>query len=110
MLIIRKAQMQAFGRAAEEELLRRLAADLGARFPEPCAALGAHLDDLVRFALAAARASGLRSERGLACYAQLVLLLGVDFADGGEPAAILGDRALDERAKMAALLAYCARV
>jgi hypothetical protein len=80
MLILRTAQLEALGASAQRCFEERLIAHLEKFFPQPCAVLGeAGLRQLCREGIARARIHGLRSERDLCKYLNLMLVSGRDF-------------------------------
>ena len=80
MLTIRKAQMQALGRAAMQEFEKDMLQHLRQFFPDECAALGSKaLREHTRHAIARAKEYGLTSERDLCKYLNLTMIYGRDF-------------------------------
>lgn len=105
-MILRAEQLAVFEADRRRRSCERLARRQRRLFPDACAELGPQgLDELVRFASDDAAALGLTSWRGAACYADLMFLLGPDFADQEAPWGILSDPARTEGDKIASLYA-----
>jgi hypothetical protein len=80
MLVVRTAQLEALAASAERLFEERLVAHLEKFFPRPCAGLGeAGLRQLCREGIARARTYGLRSERDLCKYLNLMFVFGRAF-------------------------------
>ena len=80
MLIVRSAQVEALAASAQRDFEERLTAHLKRFFPRPCAVLGeGGLRQLCRDGITRARTYGLRSERDLCKYLNLMLVFGHAF-------------------------------
>lgn len=80
MLVLRNAQLAALGASAQRRFEERLLAHLERFFPHLCAQLGeAGLRQLCQDGIARARTYGLRSERDLCKYINLILVFGPGF-------------------------------
>jgi hypothetical protein len=80
MLVVRTAQLEALGASVQQHFEERLMAHLERFFPQPCVILGEFgLRQLCQEGIARARAYGLRSERDLCKYLNLMFVFGCDF-------------------------------
>jgi hypothetical protein len=79
MLVIRQPQREILASPHEARLRERLQHHLSDHFPDECSALGVGLEQVVGDGLAKARDYGLRTERDLVKFLNLVVALGLEF-------------------------------
>jgi hypothetical protein len=79
MLVIRRPQVDILAIPHEQRLRDRLQHHLREQFPDQCTRLEGSLEDVVEAELVKARGYGLRSERDLCKYLNLVIVFGTEF-------------------------------
>jgi hypothetical protein len=107
MLLIRRAQLEALGRAHEESFERRAAGHLRVKYPDPCRELGeAAVRQSVRTAMAKRKEHRFETEECVLLYLDLMYLLGFDCdSDPDLPwvREMLADEALGARTRLVLL-------
>lgn len=79
MLIIRIDQQRALAENRRRCFEQEIAAELQARLPECCAALGEELSEAISYGVERAIAYGLNAEVGVAAFVKLMFIFGPDY-------------------------------